>query len=75
MTKCLLEAALETPIIHMEDVYITGMLADKCGFQRQLVPQFYSWRINPCHFGRELLVAHYVTAQEQKLFYNKISKN
>jgi hypothetical protein len=33
MSKCLLQLSLETPLIHLEDVYITGILADKCGFQ------------------------------------------
>jgi hypothetical protein len=33
MSECLFKMALETPLIYMEDVFLTGILASKCDFQ------------------------------------------
>ena len=35
MADCLMKAALETPLIYMEDVFVTGILAEQCKFERQ----------------------------------------
>ncbi len=32
---------LKTPLFHLEDVYLTGMLAEKCGFQGPMLLNFF----------------------------------
>ena len=75
MAKCLLEKSLSTLLIPFEDLYLTGILADKCGFEKSNVPGFSIERINPCTTQDEILLTHDVKAEEQKLMQDIVSKN
>ena len=38
---CLYEKALETPLFHLEDVFLTGFLAEKCSIHRLNSDKFH----------------------------------
>ena len=38
--ECIYQKALETPYFPIEDVYITGFVAQECGIKRQQSPHF-----------------------------------
>ena len=44
--KCMFTKALETPYFHLEDVYITGFVAQACGVKRLDNPGFVPYRKN-----------------------------
>jgi hypothetical protein len=73
MANCLLNKALETPLIHMEDVYVTGMLAEQCGFQRNNVSGFYSRNLKPKDSKEGVITLHYVKPNEQKILLQTVS--
>ena len=67
MAKCLLAKALETPLIPIEDLFVTGIVGGKCGFSRKDVPGFYVNRIDPCGPDAEIVLLHGVEPEEQHL--------
>jgi hypothetical protein len=73
MAKCLLSKSLETPLIHMEDVYVTGILAEKCGYPRNNVSGFYSRRLKPKDPKEGVISSHYVKPKEQKILLRTVS--
>jgi len=67
---CLYREALRTPLIHLEDVYLTGILARSCGISRKLDQRFHpnEWfqcRINATNF---VLVHYKRGARKERLF-------
>jgi hypothetical protein len=50
MAACLLEKSLTTPLIPIEDLFVTGILGAQCGFARNDVPGIDFIKL---HFGRE----------------------
>jgi hypothetical protein len=74
MTTCLFKMALVTPLVHIEDLYITGILAEKCGFRKGNIPGFYKTRIDPCNFQKEIVLVHNIRAEEQQLMQDIVSK-
>jgi len=75
MLKCLLKLSLVTPLIHLEDVYLTGILAEKCGFRLKNLPGFFTIRIDPCENRSNLFVLHYIEAEEQQKLLEMTSTN
>ena len=73
MSKCLLGKSLETPLIHMEDVYVTGILAERCGYSRNNVTGFYSRRLKPTDPKEIVITSHYVKPKEQKVLLWTVS--
>jgi hypothetical protein len=60
--------SLSTPLVPIEDLFVTGILATKCGFPIQNIPGFYVRRVNPCNSTLEILLAHNIYPDEQKPF-------
>ena len=72
--KCLLEKALETPLIHLEDVYITGILAEKCGLQVGGIPGFSNGRHDPCESDADIVTMHFMKPAEQQILQDILLK-
>jgi hypothetical protein len=75
MAKCLLKMSLETPIVHIEDVYVTGLLAEKCGYPKQDIPGIYKVAKDPCNFEKDIVLMHGIKSDEQKRMQEIVSKN
>ena len=74
MAKCLLEKSLSTLLIPFEDLFLTGILADKCGFEKSNLSGFSIKRIDPCITEEEIMLTHDVKPDEQKLMQDIFSK-
>ena len=67
MASCLFKMSLVTPLIPIEDLFVTGIVGGKCGFSRKDVPGFYVNRIDPCGPDAEIVLLHGVEPEEQHL--------
>jgi hypothetical protein len=74
MAKCLLEKSLSTLLIPFEDLFLTGILADKCGFQKSNTSGFSIKRIDPCTYEDEIMLTHDVEFHEQMLMQDIFSR-
>lgn len=65
----LYKASLTTPLLHLEDVYLTGIVANKIKLKRQHHPMFFysSWR-NYCS-TRGMLTQHQMTPAVIEIAY------
>ena len=70
----MLENALETPLIHLEDIYITGILAGKCGFRVADIPGFNNGRYDPCESSADIVTMHFMKAAEQQILQDILFK-
>ncbi|MCL4151711.1 UNVERIFIED_CONTAM: hypothetical protein GTU68_048778 [Idotea baltica] len=73
MAKKLLEAAIQTPYFHLEDVYLTGICAQKLGLKAINCKGFsYLKRaLNPCIY-KDIISAHEVSIKEMKKIWNML---
>jgi hypothetical protein len=60
-------------MIPIEDLFVTGILADKCGFSKQNIPGFTAIRIDPCESEDEIVLMHDVRADEQQSMLKLLS--
>lgn len=69
----LLHCALETPLIHLEDVYLTGLCARAANITRRHEPslQFYDWTLTFNEFceNKEALAFHFYESDDMKRVY------
>ncbi len=56
-------------MIYLEDVFVTGYLAEKCGYKRHNQSGFYTVRANPCKKKAPIVVMHRITPQLQYSTY------
>ena len=70
--RCLLDMSQKNPIVHLEDVYITGLCAAECNIRRISYPGF---KARPEAATRPLqptdVVIHYVDEVTMHRFYNQ----
>jgi hypothetical protein len=59
--------SLTSPLVPIEDLFVTGILASKCGFSIQHIPGFHIKRIDACNSTVDILLAHNIFPEEQKL--------
>ena len=62
---CLYAAALTLPYFHIEDVFMTGFVAEKCKFRRKNIPSFYPAIIDHTQVSPEDTFLHYITPEEK----------
>lgn len=69
----LFRTALETPFFYMEDIFVTGMVAQKLGIKPVNYDafKFYKRKNNPCVF-RKLITAHIMTPPELRSMWSKV---
>ncbi|KAI5631781.1 galactosyltransferase domain-containing protein [Phthorimaea operculella] len=69
----LLSVALSQPYVRLEDVYVTGILANKVGVKRQHAHEFYNRKISPhpCAVQRGISI-HMVRYHEQFDLWRKL---
>lgn len=76
MATCLYQQALTTPLLYLEDVFLTGIVAQKCGYSVGNQEGFFSHRINPCtRLEQSIFVIHYVTPRKQFLLSEIFDRN
>ena len=75
ITSKLYEAALETPVFHMEDVFITGILAQSIGVRPEDDVRFsYIERLaTPCLY-EQTISSHHLSINEMKDMYKKVKE-
>ena len=75
ITSKLYEAALETPVFHMEDVFITGILAQSIGVRPEDNVGFsYIERLaTPCLYD-QIISSHHLSLVEIKDMYTKVKE-
>jgi hypothetical protein len=73
MANCLLNKAIQTPLIHMEDIYVTGILAEQCGFQRNNMSGFYNKRLETTYPIETVIISHNIKPNEQKILLQTLS--
>ncbi len=73
--ELLLKAALDTPIFHLEDVYITGILARKIGVRPEdhLGFSFVKRPFSTCLYA-QTISSHHLTPEEMTLVADKLRK-
>ena len=69
--KCLYEKALETPQLHLEDVFVTGILRSKCGISLIHDPRFVHFKDTSTQVFDNFLI-HPVTEEEQYSYHKSI---
>lgn len=69
----LYRAALDTPFFFMEDIFVTGMVAQKLGLKpvNSNGFKFYKRKNDPCQF-RRLVTAHSMTPEELRSMWTKV---
>ena len=74
MAKCLLKTALQTPLVHIEDVYVTGILAEKCAFPKGDIPGFFKVWVDPCNPENDIVLLHNIKPEDQFFLQEVVSK-
>jgi hypothetical protein len=74
MSKCLLQMSLETPLVHIEDVYVTGILAEKCGYDLNHIPGVFKIPQDPCHYRPDTFIAHGIKPEDQHLMQDIVAR-
>ncbi|TRY77994.1 hypothetical protein TCAL_11892, partial [Tigriopus californicus] len=65
---CLYEAALETPLVYLEDVFVTGILAETCGIRRQHNEFFLPNKRSPCLLNdSNFILAHGIKLKDKEI--------
>lgn len=65
---CLYEAALETPLVYLEDVFVTGILAETCGIRRQHNEFFLPKKRSPCLLNdSNFILAHGIKLKDKEI--------
>lgn len=75
ITTKLYEVALKTSVFHMEDVFITGILAQSVGIQPEDNMGF-SWKkrkATPCLYT-QIISSHHLAKDEMKEMYGKVKQ-
>ncbi|KAL0860252.1 hypothetical protein ABMA27_009677 [Loxostege sticticalis] len=69
----LLAAAPSQPYLRLEDVFITGVLAERLGIKRRLAPEFYNKKVaaHPCAVQKGVAI-HMVQYHEQFDLWRKL---
>ena len=69
----LYEAALETSIFHMEDIYVTGILAQASGIRPQdnVGFSYVKRRTTACLYA-QTISSHHLTIREMNEMYEKV---
>ncbi|KAF5304838.1 hypothetical protein FQR65_LT07855 [Abscondita terminalis] len=69
----LFDTALQVPLIHLEDVYLTGICAKLAYIRPKMNPNFNTLPIkfDPCHY-RNLITCHYITPIEMRFLYYRV---
>ena len=83
--SCIYRKALETPYFPMEDVYITGFVAQECGIKRQDDPHFtdfwkfpvYNWKsmLPKKDFALDRLIVYHLDCGLKTFFKTEVQKN
>ena len=74
MASCLFKMSLVTPLIPIEDLFVTGILASKCGFPIQHLSGFHTKRVDLCNSTIEVVLAHNIFPDEQKFAHKIVTK-
>ena len=73
ITSKLYEAAVETPVFHMEDVFITGILAQSIGVRPEDNVGFsYIERLATACFYEQTITSHHLSVVEMKDMYKRV---
>ena len=69
----LYEASIDTPIFHMEDIYVTGILAQKSGIRPQdnVGFSYLKRRATPCLYA-QTISSHHLTIREMHQMHDKV---
>jgi beta-1,3-galactosyltransferase 1 len=72
--KKLFEAALRTPLFHLEDVYITGMCSRAAKIKPQDHPGFSYQRrkLEPCAYKHQLFTSHHMNSTDLRSVWGHI---
>ena len=62
---CLYAGALTLPYFHIEDVFMTGFVAEKCNIKRVNIPSFHPAAIDHTQVSPEDILLHYITPEEK----------
>jgi len=75
ITSTLYEAALETPVFHMEDIFITGILAQSIGVRPEdnVGFSYIKRRATPCLYV-QTISSHHLSMGEMKDMYKKVNE-
>ena len=75
ITSKLYKAALETPVFHMEDVFITGILAQSIGLRPEDNVGFsYIERLATSCLYDQIISSHHLSTGEMKDMYKKVKE-
>ena len=58
-------AALSLPYFHIEDVFMTGFVAEKCNISRVNIPSHHPEAIDHTQVNPEDTILHYITPEEK----------
>ena len=67
--SCLSSEFLNVPIFFLEDVHVSGILADICKIPRLNIPRFVR-KYNRVRSDQKYFVYHYSNAEKKTLLYN-----
>lgn len=72
----LFEASLNTPLFHLEDIYITGMLSNKTKIKPvdNIGFSYVRRKLNSCLF-KQSISTHGVKLEEMKAIYDKLQSS
>ena len=75
ITSKLYEAALEIPVFHIEDVFVTGILAQSIGVRPEENVGFspIKRRAIPCLYA-QIISSHHLSMNEMKDMYKNVKK-
>ena len=62
---CLYAAALSLPYFHIEDVFMTGFVAEKCNIPRVNIPSLHPGVTDHSQVRPEDTLLHYITPEEK----------
>ena len=73
VTSCLYEKGLDTRFLVLEDVFITGMVREKCGLKLKNSPRFQYMGQHVCKLAKKFdLVIHYVKTEQAMDRFHKM---
>jgi len=75
ITSTLYEAALDTPVFHMEDIFITGVLAQSVGIRPEdnVGFSYVKRRATPCLYA-QIISSHHLSMTEMRDMHKKVKE-
>ena len=67
--------AMRLPYLHVDDLYLTGFCAERCGFPRKKHPFFTAYKKELNEVTKEQILVHWMDETMKRGMFDKLNNN